>query len=121
MYNRKNDEIRMNCGIKLADVDKEYFFNIKLFSNTAYIEILKTFLKMSVEINYPSKSFEMILNKIIGIKSELINDIDTCIFILDSVTSIKNNAFLNRKSLTQITISSSITSIGYHFFMNAHH
>ncbi|KAK8898373.1 hypothetical protein M9Y10_000658 [Tritrichomonas musculus] len=138
-YNKainNKEEMITRIEIKIENTETERLFKCKLFESPYFLNTLRSFEHVIIEIQYPSKLFDKIYEKVSKMKQEvkvIIISVEICgqktissdfaryksinIVRIDSATQkIDEEAFFKCSSLTQITIPSSVTEVGYSAF-----
>lgn len=63
-------ELNENCQIQLLDEMTEILFRNKSLDSSDFINIMKDFKEFSIEIKYPSKTFQIIYDSVLNIKKK---------------------------------------------------
>lgn len=63
-------ELNENCQIQLLDEMTEILFRNKSLDSSDFINIMKEFKEFSIEIKYPSKTFQIIYDSVLNFKKK---------------------------------------------------
>ena len=135
-YNNKDlneEEMIHTCQIKINENDIENFHSKKILDNSDFIQILQLFNEIFIDIKYPSKSYNSVLDSLSKIKKVSNNKIKIFVYIKginevpslfdpDNIvntviiespaTIIEEKTFYSLSSIERITISAPIKTIG---------